>query len=172
MEQSERVDIATLANVADALGVQVSAVAFHSGENTSVDTSKRLKQLTIAWEEAYMSCDVDRILAFHHPDTVLELPGSDDLTAGGTFRGIDQLRAHLESAFQCFRVVEVHERKMHVVENLVFYRPILTLLVVPKGTKFTIRFLNEIEFRGDKICRRMTLTDWGVYRAHLGVPES
>lgn len=170
IEQSEkRIDVATLVRVADALEVTVADLTVADANRFPASLLERHMQIVADWQQAYISCDVDRILQFHQPDTVLEMPGSESLEAGGTFRGIDELRAHLESAFQHIRVAEVHDEKVHAVDNLVFSRPLSTMLAIPTGKTFTARFLNEFEFRDEKICRRLTIVDWGLYRKSLGM---
>ena len=157
--------LSTLLAVAEVFHVSLAEISIASTKATQ--NSDRLKELVLEWEAAYVDCDVERLLPMHHPDSLLEIPGSEQMPAGGKFSGREALKHHLEEVFQVFRVERVIERYIDVAENVVFHRPLAVMHTVPTNQRFEARFLNEIEFQDDLIVRRMVLVDLSKYQQSM-----
>ncbi len=126
----------------------------------------RNKEIVSAWNEAYVASDVERIMSLHHEDSILEIPGSEGLPAGGNYSGFDQIRNHMIEMFRCFKIVHVSEDDfhLHAFDEVAFLRSTATFRFLPNGREFTARFLNEFQFRDGRILRRVSISDLTGFR--------
>lgn len=161
---AERVDLWVMSAIAEVLGCETESLIV-------LDTASEGKaefhlSLVNEWHAAYENADIDRLLALHSEDTILEIPGSDGLPAAGNFTGIAQLREHFKAMFKLFRLREVQDDdfRIHAVDDLVFLRSTATIEYLPVGKSYTTRHVNEFEFRDGKIARRVVVADYDGLR--------
>lgn len=169
-ESGERIDGATLAAIAAALGAELADVAGDAIAGNKAVADHGLIQTTLDWEEAFLAADIDRLLSLHHPQTLLEVPGGagmPGLGEGEIVRGAEALREHFVEVFKVFRLAAVLERQFDVKANLVFYRSVATVRAAPTGDEFTTKFYNELEFEDGLILRRTTISDLTGHRRSL-----
>lgn len=166
---TERVDLWVVSAIAEALGSEAGSLIV-AGENSELKARLHLS-IVKQWVAAFEDADVDRLLALHTEDTVLEIPGSDGLPAAGNFTGIGELRGHFQSFFTLFRLRAVQDDDFHVhaVDDLVFMRSTATIEFLPARKSYTTRHVNEIEFRDGKVARRVTVADYDGLRKIVGL---
>ena len=156
-EKNQRLDLETVNLISAALALPISEIA--NSPATSDELQKSHIEIVLDWQDANEAADIERILAFHSADTILELPDTANMPAGGDFDGIDQLRNHLTELFTVFRIKSVADVNIDACGQLVFHRTTTTVASVATGKKSTTRFLNEFEFADRKICRRTAISD-------------
>ncbi len=128
--------------------------------------SRRNKEIVLAWNDAYVASDVERIMSLHHENSILEIPGSDGLPAGGNYSGFDQIRNHMIEMFRFFKIVHVSEDDfdLHAFDEVAFLRSTATFRFLPNGRQFTARFLNEFQFSDGRILHRVSISDLTGFR--------
>lgn len=161
---AERVDLWVVSAIGEALGCETDSLIV-----IDADSDRKAEfhlSLVKQWHAAFADADVDRLLALHSEDTILEIPGSDGLPAAGNFTGIDELRGHFLALFKLFRLraVQDDDFRIHAVDDLVFHRSTATIEYLPAGKSYTTVHVNEFEFRDGKIARRVVVADYDGLR--------
>ena len=164
-EAGRTIDLVTLRLIAIALESEVSSLA--GVEPVSIDQTKRNEALARDWHDLYQQQNLGGFLSLHHRNTQLFLPGSEGMSAGGTFRGQRGLRDHLEVALDTVPVIEVLKMRLDVIGNTVFARPTVVMHSTKTGEKFTISHVNELQIFENKVVRRTTYADYSIYRRRL-----
>ena len=161
-ERGDRIDSRTLVGLANVLGATIESII--KPEAIEVSIAEQHVQTVRDWLDAFMTKDVERLMQFHHDDTVLELPGTYDMPAGGNFIGKQQVRHHFNTLFPTFDPVEVHDEEFDAVGKLVFHRSTMTGKNRKTGYEITARYFSEFEFKDALIIRRMTISDLTEHR--------
>lgn len=162
-EQGARLDLATLVRIADALTVQLPAVA----RSTDADSlQEHNKEIVRRWYRAFDSCNVAETLAFYHDDAVLEVVGSDGLPGGGRCEGLDGIRRHCEEAFASFDVPTMapDEYQLFATEDFVFMRFWASARVISTGREFESSGVHEFRVRDGKFVSHMIYCDTTAIR--------
>ena len=167
-ERSRAVVFETLRLLAVALETTPGALSNLQPATTS--QLQRNRDFVVTWHDLYLQQDVGRFMELHHRDTVARFPGSEGMSAGGTYRGINRLRQQVETALDTVPVVKVHEMRIDAIGDLVFARPTVTMYSTKKRLEFNITHVNEFQVYEGKVVRRVTYADYSKYRRHL-LPE-
>lgn len=164
---AERVDLWVVSAIAEILGCETESLIVLDA--ASEGKAELHLSLVNDWHAAFADADMDRLLALHTQDTILEIPGSEGLPAAGNFTGIAQLREHFLAMFKLFRLraVQSDDFRIHAVDDLVFLRSTATIEYLPAGKSYTTRHVNEFEFRDGKIARRVVVADYDRLREIL-----
>lgn len=155
------IDLRIIDALAMALGVE--ATELMASDTPDDDRSRWLIQRVEQWAQAVADGDIERLLAMHTEDTILELPGTEALpAAGGGTVGKGALRDHFVNASQIIRLIDIDLEKTHirVAGDRVYMRTTATFEFIPAGKGYTTQHVNEFEFRGDLIARRVTVADY------------
>lgn len=163
----QRVDLRIVVAVADVFGVDPTTLILPSG--TETPTAERLIELVQIWGDAMIRADIEAILAMHTQDTVLELPGLHDLPTARDCIGIAALEQQLRDTATFLRLLRATpgSERNHVCDNIVFMRVNGEFEFLPTGQTFSARHVNEIEFEGELIKRRVTIADYEPLRRIL-----
>ena len=165
---SERIDLSVAMAIAKALNVDFQdLVCVEDLEDVgAVATPERLIELTRQWNQTFLDQDYDSFLAMHTDDTVVELPGVDSLPHQEHCHGIDQLREFVKETSQELRLTsyDPESLQIYVFGNIVFMRARATIEHIPSGRTYTTVHVNELEFQGEKIARRLTVADYDLLR--------
>ncbi len=92
-EQGKRIDLETIARLADVLGIRLSDALSQVdsiAHSNLVDGHKQVnehKQIVEKWQMAWNSCDSDGLASFYHPNATLYLPGEPHLAFSGEHCG-------------------------------------------------------------------------------------
>lgn len=161
------VDFQIVSDIARALKCQVAQLMRLATSTTS--TRRRNERVVQEWHEAFARGDLEAILPLHTEDTIVEIPGTDDLPGAQTCRGIDEVRRHFDEVFRLFKLESVNENdfEIHAVDSIVFLRTTATFQFLPAGKSYTTRHVSEFEIRDGKIARRVTVADYGKLRELL-----
>jgi len=166
-EQGKRIDGNTLSAIAKAMDMTLPEISV-SEENQQ----QRHIEIVHEWIEAFFEADIPRLLAFHHPETELELPGAGTMPGipeTATFKGLEALREHFTSIFSMLRFIRILEQTFDTQGALVFHRSTAIMRGNDTGREATTKFYNEFEFRDGLILRRVTISDLGGHRHILGM---
>jgi len=166
-EQGKRIDGNTLSAIALAMDLTLPEISV-SEENQQ----QRHIEIVREWDEAFCEADIPCLLAFHHPETVLELPGAETIPGipeTASFKGLDALREHFIQTFSMFSLVEVLEQQLDAIGDKVFHRSTATLRGNETGREVIMKFYNEFEFCDGLIIHRVTISDLGGHRHVLGM---
>ena len=160
-----RVDLHVAVAIAEALDCSTEAI-LETSDSTRNDSNI---QLVHAWNDALCSWDLEKLLAFHTDDTVLEIVGAHGVPAEERYEGIAQLKAHFEETSKILRLVWWDKDTIQItaVDNLVFMRSDATIEYAPNGKTYTTRHFNEFEFRDRLISRRVVIADYEGLRRIL-----
>jgi transcriptional regulator with XRE-family HTH domain len=161
-EQGKSLDINTLRLLAGVLDLSVADVSVSPCDNLS--TCERNMEIVRQWRAAFFDRDVERILSFHHPDSVLILPGTEDLPHGGNCAGLEQLRAYYAGVFSMSRFEIMHDERIDAFENLVFHRATVTARILPTDKTFRTTHVNQFQFEDELIIHRETVADYSKLR--------
>lgn len=160
----KRVDLKVIVGIAHALQIGPDELIVRKpvGALSAEYLVERVKQ----WNEAFMRADIDSLLKLHTPDTVLELPGSDDLPVAGRYQGLDALAQHFFKMFSLLRLRRMisDSPKYHVSDNFVFMRVTAEFEYLPAAKTYQAIHFSEFEFEGDLIRRRISSADYGELR--------
>jgi len=166
-ERGSRIDGATLANIAEACGVEITQISCNSDEpNPQIALHLDVVR---QWHLFFAAQDLEALLQLHHPEASIEIPGTEGMPGGGTFRGIDEVRNHFVTVFALFQLVKDHEHRFDAVDNLVFERTVATFRGVQTGQYTTGKFYHEFEFQEGLIFRRLTIADMSPVARLLGL---
>lgn len=163
-ERGKPMDAATLALFSEALAAPLEQLLPPPGAAASTNGDQRARNIETVkqWLAAFHAMDIDRLVALHHPDSVIELPGTKDMPAEvgvGSFQGRDAARQHYEAVFSIFEPLETKDDVFDATANLVFHRGTMTTKNNATGYEFTARYFNEFELEDGLILRRMTISD-------------
>ena len=171
VEQSKLIDIKTLQKIAVVLVVPLATISVFDSVSEE-DQQQRHIGILHEWFEAFLESDIPRLLTFHHPETVLELPGAGTMPGipeSAIFTGLEALREHFTIVFSQFCFLRVLQQTFDAKGDLVFHRSTTTLRGIETGKEATVKFYNEFEFRDGLIIRRMTISDLAGHRHILGM---
>ena len=165
-EQGKRVDATTLYAIATALSVSVETLSVIPV--TSATCQNRNKETVTKWVDAYIGHDLELLLSLHHPDTVLELPGTAPILSKSRWEGLEELREHLTNdVMKVFEFQNVQQQQLDAVDDLVFHRSVMTGLIRANGASVTAAYFNEFRFLDDKIIWRRTVSDLSEVKENL-----
>lgn len=97
-EQGGRLDVGTLSSLSRALGVDLKTVV--SDVSAEAEIKRIRMQVVERWIAAWDARDLEALLALHHDDAVMLLPGEPGIPFGGRFAGKQAIRAAHERAWQ------------------------------------------------------------------------
>lgn len=159
-----RIDVRLAVTIAEHLNCE-PVLIIKCAEESSVQVLRN-KEIVLAWNDAYVESDVERIMSLHHENSILEIPGSEGLPAGGNYSGIGQIRSHMIEMFSLFKLVHVSEVgfDLHAFDDVAFLRSTATFRFLPNDKEFTARFLNEFQFKDGRIFRRVSISDLTGFR--------
>ena len=168
-ERGDRIDTSIVAVIAERLETSIATIT----ESMAADPSPTQQNVKIVqeWLGAFMAADIQRIAPLHHPETTLELPGTEGMPGGGHFAGHEQVRDHLLEVFSIFEPLLAADEEFDAVDNLVFHRSTMTGKNRNTGYEFASRYFNEFEFQDGLIMRRMTISDLTEHRRCFGQEE-
>ena len=109
-----------MAEIAHVLGTEVAAL-IDSDDGSSSLQERHLESIR-QWLDAFHRGDIPALLALHIEDTILELPGTDDLPTARTCHGIDELRGHFEDYFRVFQLTSYRtdDLRIQAVDSMAF----------------------------------------------------
>lgn len=165
-EKGNRIDSATLHSIAEAFGVDIAELV--ATEPVSDQLQARRIEIVKSWAKGYENSDVELTVKHHHSEIRLELPGAGELLGSEVFDGIAAVKNALQMAYDFFYLSKVHHEDFTAVGDLVFHRAETTFKSVDSNREFTTKFVNEFEFKDDKIIRRTTISDLTGHRRCLG----
>ncbi len=162
-----RIDWRVVVAISTALGREPSDLIV--SEPTECPTPERLIELVRKWQDAMMQADIPQLLSLHTPDTVVELPGALDLPGGQTVVGLEELDRMLQYLLSILRLRHVvpESLQFHVSENFVFMRSVADIEYLPIGKSYRARHINEFEFEGELVKKRVTIADYEPFRQLL-----
>ena len=166
VESSKRIDGNTLSRIADALATRLSEITCERSKYDHLQREAH-KRIVSSWWQAFMAEELEKLLSYHHPDTVLENPGTEGLPGGGTFNGLEQARGHFEVVYSIYEPVSVRDERLEAVSDRVFFRATATARVRATGKEFTAKYFNEFQFRDRLIIRRLSIQDLTGHRRSL-----
>ncbi|KAA1260455.1 SnoaL-like domain protein [Rubripirellula obstinata] len=160
---TNRLDLRVIAAIASAFETTVSQLTI---PDRNVDHHGHLLQRMDQWIHHFAASDVEGFLSLHTQDSVLEMPGAEDLFTPANCNGIDQLLNHAVVFFKSFRLIELQQKLTHsyAAERFVFLRMTASIEYIPAGRSYTACHVHEFEFREDKISRRVSVADYGELR--------
>lgn len=160
----KRVDLKVVVGIAQALRTEPDELIVR--QPLGVASAEFLVERVKQWSDAFARADIDSLLKLHTPDTVLELPGSDDLPEAGFYQGLEALAEHFSKMFSLFRLRHMipDSLKYHVSDNFVFMRVTAEFEYLPAAKTYRAIHFNEFEFEGDLIRRRISSADYGELR--------
>lgn len=160
-----RIDVHLAVTIAEQLDCE-PVLIMKCAEGGATLQALRHKEIVLAWNEAYVASDLERIMSLHHEDSILEIPGSEGLPAGGNYKGIKQIREHMIEMFSFFKIIHVSEVDfdLHAFADMAFLRSTATFRFLPNGREFTAQFLNEFQFKDGSIFRRVSISDLTGFR--------
>lgn len=163
-EKGGRVDLRTLSRIATALQVTSADVAM--GADNSHEKETVNVQTVLAWHDAFNRRDVDAILECWHDDGVLQIPGTDDIPAGGSVEGKDEIRAHTETTFQVFDTEHLSWDMMQIsaVDDLVFVRGEASVMHIPTGRAMRSYVVHVFRLVRGKIIEQLISTDTRAFQ--------
>ena len=165
-EQSRQIDVKTLRQIAAVFDVPLATISV-----SEQDQQQRHIEIVHEWLHAFHEADIPRLLEFHHPETVLELPGAEGLAGvpePAIFKGLEALHEHFRSMFLEFRILQVLQQTFDTKGDLVFHRATSTMRGIETGKEATTKFYNEFELRDGLIIRRLTISDLAGHRHIMG----
>jgi hypothetical protein len=163
----KRIDLKVIVGIAHALQTEPDELIVR--QPIGVASAECLVERVKQWSDAFVRADIDSLLKLHTPDSILELPGSDDLPEAGFYQGLEALAEHFSKMFSLFRLRHMisDSLKHHVSDNFVFMRVTVEFEYLPAAKTYQAIHFNEFEFEGDLIRRRVSSADYGDLRKLL-----
>lgn len=163
----ERSDLRIVVGIARALDLEAPELIGEIQESSSDPHGN----LTVVrqWVDAFFRADIQTLLDMHTDDTVLEIPGTEDLPVKDYYEGIDEQRVFLTGFFSAFRLIwyDADNTLFHVSGDHVFMRNEALITFLPKGKSYRARHVNEFEFRDGKVAKRVVTADYAKLREIL-----
>ena len=99
---------------------------------------------------------------------MLELPGTASILSKSRWKGLEELREHLtQDVMNVFEFQNVQQQQLDAVDDLVFHRSVMTLVIRANGESVTAAYFNEFRFQDEKIIWRRTVSDLSEVKENL-----
>ena len=169
-EQGKRLDLGTLTQLAFSLDVELNQIIVPSPSETEVQIRRR--DVVLRWLRAWEARDLEALVALHHEDGVVHLPGGPNIPFSGTFRGKAEIRRLHEIAWSTCQTESTPREDFSVLvadDNVIMHGRMG--LRLPNGEVTKLSAVHIYRFEGDLIAELHVEYDTLQFARLLGLPS-